>query len=277
MQTKSYKLHTMKLLRPFLSTALSVLACVAFFASCSDNNNSYDPHQISFYPVLTDGKQVYADQQVDSVKVISTDNWTFTTDATWLTATNKNNETAPFTINVPVGYIVTEPIYFSIQPNTTGAMRSAVLTATSESDKIGAVNQLLTQAPYLNISTPICAKTNVDGTTKYTFTLDGISSDGSYHAKDDKGNDIKSIPFITFTIYSDNATLTSSAKWLTMYEKTENAEKTEQATNEITSFENGKQEQVYLSIAENTTGTQRSDTLTLTSNGVSTPITIIQN
>ena len=265
----------MKYIKSLLTTTLGALAFAASFVSCSnDNNGSYELHNTYFYPI-SDGKQVYADQTVDSVKVVSTDNFSFTTpsDATWFTAANKSNVKAPFSVTVPEGYVVTTPIYLSIQPNTTGAMRRSYFTATSVFGKVGAVSQIITQAPYLNISTPSCqVVTDGAGATHYTFTLDGISSDGMYHAKDTQGNDITSTPFITFTVYSDDATLTSSESWLEVKQ-----EATTGTTTTVPSFKYGELQKVNLSIAKNETGASRSAVLTLTSNGVSTSVTVTQN
>lgn len=265
----------MKYIKSLFTTTLGALAFAASFVSCSnDNNGSYELHNTYFYPI-SDGKQVYADQTTDSIKVVSTDNFSFTTpdDATWFTATDKNNVKAPFSVTVPAGYIVTTPIYLSIQPNTTGALRRSYFTATSVFGKVGAVSQIISQAPYLNISTPSCqVATDNTGTTRYTFTLDGISSDGLYHAKDAQGKDITSTPFITFTVYSDDATLTSSESWLSV--KQETATGTTTAT---PSFKYGELQKVNLSIAKNETGSSRSAVLTLTSNGVSTTVTVTQN
>lgn len=250
----------MKHFRSTFATVLSVFACAALIMSCSNNKNSYELHQTNFYPVESNGIYVYADQIVDSTHVISTDNWTFTTtNASWLTAATKNHEVAPFTITVPVGYIVKTGVYFAIEPNTTGKMRTGLLTATSVYEKIGTVQQFITQAPYLNISTPSCTTIEADGTTRYSFTLNGISADGK--------TSIKTDPKITFIVYSSDATLTSSEDWITLEKD---------GTDKALTFEPNVLQTVNLKIGENKTGQQRSATLTLTSNGVSTPITVVQ-
>lgn len=261
----------MKHLRSTLAAAFCVAACAIATVSCNDNKNSYELHQTNFYPTLADGIHVYADQTVDSTHVVSTDNWTFTTtEASWLKATNQKNETAPFTVTVPVGYIQRTAIYFDIEPNTTGKMRTGLLTATSVFEKIGAVHQYITQAPYLNITTPSCTTTGENESIKYTFTLPGISSDGKYHTKVSDGTDVTSVPYITFTVYSSDATLTSSEEWL-IAEKADDGD-----TDKSLTFSANKAHKVNLILSENKTGQQRSATLTLTSNGVSTPITIVQ-
>lgn len=252
----------MKNLRSTLAAVLCAATCVIATVSC-DNNNSYELHLTNFYPTSVDGLHVYADQTVDTTCVRSTDNWTFTTtEASWLKATNKKKELAPFSVTVPVGYIQQDSIYLDIEPNTTGKMRTGLLTATSVFEKIGAVQQFITQAPYLNITTPSCTTTGDNETIKYTFTLSGISSDGKDHTT--------SVPYITFTVYSSDATLTSSEEWLTA-EKADDGDSDKSLT-----FSANKAHKVNLILSENKTGQQRSATLTLTSNGVSTPITIIQ-
>lgn len=261
----------MKHLRSTLAAVLCAATCVIATVSC-DNNNSYELHQTNFDPIHADGIHVYADQTVDTTCVRSTDNWTFTaTEASWLKATNKKKELAPFSVTVPVGYIQRDSIYLDIEPNTTGKMRTGLLTATSVFEKIGAVQQFITQAPYLNITTPSCTTTGENETIKYTFTLPVISSDGQYHTKVSDGkDDVTSVPYITFTVYSSDATLTSSEEWLTA-EKADNGDSDKSLT-----FSANKKHKVNLILSENKTGQQRSATLTLTSNGVSTPITVIQ-
>lgn len=260
----------MKHLRSTLAAAFCVAACAIATVSCDNNKNSYELHQTNFYPTLADGIHVYADQTVDSTHVVSTDNWTFTTtEASWLKATNQKNETSPFTVTVPVGYVQRTAIYFDIEPNTTGKMRTGLLTATSVFEKIGAVHQYITQAPYLDITTPSCTTTGENETVKYTFTLPGISSDGKYHTKVGT-DDVTSVPYITFKVYSSDATLTSSEEWLT-------AEKDDEGDSDKSlTFSANKEHKVNLILSENKTGQQRTATLTLTSNGVSTPITIVQ-
>ena len=253
----------MKHFRSTIATILCAFACAALIMSCSNDKNSYELHQTNFYPVDANGIYVYADQTVDSTHVISTDNWTFTTtNASWVTATNKSHEVAPFTVTVPVGYILNSGVYFAIEPNTTGKMRTGLLTATSVYEKIGAVQQFITQAPYLNITTPSCVKTEVGETTQYSFTVNGISADGK--------TSTKAIPYITFMVYSSDATLTSSEDWIAL-EKNDEGDSDKSLT-----FSANNIHKVDLILSENKTGQQRSAILTLTSNGVSTPITVVQ-
>lgn len=250
----------MKIFKSTIATAICALACTVITVSCNDKN-SYELHQTNFYPTLDDGKRVYADQTVDSTKVISTDNWTFTAiNAPWLTATNEKNEEAPFTVTVPVGYIQGSSIYFKIEPNTTGKMRTGLLTVTSVYDKIGTVQQYITQAPYLNISTPSCTTKEVDGTTQYSFVLNGITAAGFKMGT-------TTSPSITFIVYSSDATLTSSDEWV----KLDNS-----GADNVSNFAPNVLQTVNLKIDENNTGKQRSATVVLTSNGISTPITVVQ-
>ena len=66
---------------------------------------------------------------------------------------------------------------------------------------------------------------------------------------------------VIFTTYANNATLTSDAEWLTPVEE---------------NFANAGRHVVNINCEANPTEVERSATLLLTSNGITTPITITQ-
>ncbi len=251
-------------LKTILSVAFAALATGAVFSSCSNSSDEY--HQFNVYPLRSDGFIEFADQSVDSTHIISTDTWSLTSQADWLTTTTSGKKQAPFTIEVPQGYINSTPLYFSMQPNTTGKSRTALIQATSTNSNMGTMSLLIQQLPYLNVTTP-SAKQASDGT--YSWTLSGISADGKFHTTDSTGKDISTTPYITFIVYNDSATITSSdASWLNVVATTLGKEN---------QYKAGEKSKAELNISENTTGKERSATLTLTSAGVSTTITVTQN
>ncbi len=250
-------------IKTLLSVTLAALSTVAVFSSCGNSSDEY--HQFNIYPLRSEGFVEFADQSTDSTHIVSTDTWSLTSQADWLTTTTQGNKTAPFTIEVPQGYISSTPLYFTMQSNLTGQSRTALVQATSTGKNMGTMSILIKQLPYLNITTP-SPKQASDGT--YSWTLSGISSDGKFHTTDNSGKDISTTPYITFIVYTDNATLTSSAEWL-------NILAVENGSSNL--YKAGEKSKVELYLTENTTGQERSATLTLTSAGVSTTITVTQN
>lgn len=250
-------------IKSLLSVTLAALGTAALLSSCGDSTNEY--HQFNISPMRANGFVEFADQAIDSTHVISTDTWSLTCQSDWLTTTTSNNKPAPFTIEVPQGYISSTPLYFAMLANTTGKARTALVQATSTGKEMGTMSILIEQQPYLNITTPSPTKAT-DGT--YSWTLSGISADGKFHTTDTTGKDITSTPYVTFIVYADGATLTSSdTSWLNVVATTLGKDNVYKA---------GEKSKAELSVAENTTGKERSATLTLTSAGVSTSIKVVQ-
>lgn len=215
--------------------------------SCGDSKNEY--HSTYFYPQESGGKVVYADQPVDSTRVVSTDAWTLTNASDWFSVSG-NGQTDNLSVSVPTGFVQSTPLIFTIQPNTTGKTRTGILTAVSSCGDIGAVSQSLVQLPYLKILSPGVSE---DEGGNYVFNL-SLTAEGK--------TTTQIAPSIIFTIYDSSATLASSDTWL-VPEKTEG-------------FEAGKQETINLTVEANHTGASRTATLTLTSQGVSTLVTVTQ-
>lgn len=223
-------------------TLLATLLAAALLTACS-NGGSEEYHSTYFYP-LGDGMTAYADQTADTCRVISYDTWTLTQQATWLTA-SVDGKDAPATVTVPTGYIVNSRVAVSFEPNTTGQTRYTTLTANSTAADIGAIVYPVCQYAHLNVILPATTAEKAD-----TLTLEAKLKEG------------ESKPFITFRVFSTDATLTGAADWLTLSKDKE--------------FEAGKTTTVELTPAANGTGAMRRDTLYLTSNGVTTPIYIRQ-
>lgn len=241
----------MKLNKLFLSS-FAALVMVAGLSACS--NGSYENHQFGFAD--TDGGVVmYADQTTDSTFVYSTDNWSFTCEADWLTARN-GTQTAPFNVEVRPGYILQSRIDIQTTTNTTGKQRTAILTATSSADKVGSTYLGVLQYAWLNVSMPSTYTTN-ETTGITAFNMNEIQANG----KQPGG----ATPYVAFTTYADGATLTiKNGQWLHF------------ASDAATTFEKNKQQRIELTIDENKTSEARTDTLTLTSNGVTSLITVTQ-
>lgn len=243
-------------LKHILTSGLAAMALGFALTSCSDSKDEY--HTIGF------SKQyvvAYADQTNDSIKLYSTDDWSFRLDAAeWLKATYKG-QNAPFSEKVPAqGYTnSTLPrIDLVCTPNTTGQERGGVLYATSSFAKLGSTVAQFIQLPYLNISTPSYEQATA-GNKTYAMFRTYVESSG----KTSSGVN----PKVTFTVYADGATLTSTCDWISVLNKNL-SERPTYAKNEL--------QQVELVVAENTSKEARRGKVLLTSNGVTDTITVVQ-
>ena len=228
----------------FLAAAAVLCTCYA----CSDGSNEF--HSTYFYPQNARGIETYADQILDSVKVVSYDSWTHKNTADWVevvTLADGKRQVNDIAVTVPAGYYSFTRLDFNMQPNTTGEIRYTPIQVTSSFEKIGTVATILTQYPYLNIAQP-AVEQNAD-TKAFEFKLSLAATQTESR--------------IVFTPYAGDATLTSSASWL-VPEKT-------------TDFEQYAKQTVTLQIEKNETETPRTATLTLTSRGISNVISVTQS
>ena len=233
-----------KLFFPLAALLLTLTAC----------NSENEFHQTSFNK---NGITMYADQPKDSVILYYADNWTAVlNDASWLSLLEvvKNDqgeilsETKISTLKGTMeqgAMLMAVPIYVTAEPNTSGRTRYTNLLVHSHEE--GAIT--VTQLPVLNITYPYYSFK--EGTE---FTRDNILFISEYNAKATEGK-------VIFTIYRDDATLTSDQEWCVPEEST---------------FKAGKHE-VAITLQPNTTGEKRTAILTLTSGGISCSITINQN
>ena len=228
--------------------ALLATVVAALFTSCSESGE-YEFHQTYFTPQEPNGKILYADQVSDSTRVISYDPWTASayfnngTDA-WFSIT-------PTECNFTAGeQFASMRINIQGAVNNTGKIRSGHIVVKSY-DTVG---MLVRQTTWLNIIRPFGEVENYDATgnllpeedRKMTFAGSTIATENQFE--------------IEFAVYADGATLSSDAEWLVP---------------ETTTFNAGKH--VVAIVAQENLATQpRTATLTLTSNGISTPITITQ-
>lgn len=244
-------------LKKMISSSIAAVALVLSLASCSSGSNEY--HTTYFNPLRPNGIEMFADQTIDSTRIVSTDNWSFQIQgADWLTATYKGKST-PFSETVTPGYIAqSDRITLTATPNTTGKERGALLAVTSSYGKIGTTMIQLRQYPVLNITTPSCETTTENNQTQYIFrTYVDAAGKTSGSAN----------PKVTFTVYAEGATLRSNDEWITVMPKTLGQENV---------YTPNEKQEVNLTIAENKGTDKRTGTLTLTSNGISSTITIVQ-
>ena len=245
-------------LKSLFALAAATFAVAAFVTSCDDADNDF--HQFYWQGTHNNNSLiVYADQTVDSINVTSTDTWYYSCESDWMQMTVAG-KAAPDTLKVRRGYIDRSRATFTFTPNTTGQERTATFTLTNPTKHIGSFSPAFTQKPYLNISLPAY------DTTTGTFSLKNINSEGLYSATTKDGVTVTAKPVITFTVYADGAELTGfeGCDWITHTLPANGIRKNVLCTD-------------TLNVSRNTTGHQRSVTLTLKSNGISTPITVVQD
>ena len=217
---------------------LPFLILVIALTSCTEG--SYERHETFFYPQRPDGQLLYADQTKDTTLIYSLDSWQATKEGEWFSITPESCEVSP------TASIATK-MTFTTTPNTTGKGRTGLVTIHS----YHTISQSLYQTPWLNITYPFAKYNEGEDKTfvtrQATFHLSLLSS-----ATTSK---------VCFTTYAENATLTSNADWVTP---------------EKTSFLGPKNYEIKLNIQPNKDKNPRTAQLTLTSAGISTPITIEQ-
>lgn len=226
----------------FLATFVAALS-----TSCSESE--YEFHQTYFTPQEPNGKILYADQVVDSTRVISYDPWTATT-AFNAGADAWFNITPTECTFIAGEQFASTRININGSVNNTGKNRSGHIVVKSY-DTVG---MLVKQTTWLNIIRPFGKAENYDNEgnllteedRKMTFAGSTISTANQFE--------------IEFVVYADGATLSTDADWLVPAE---------------TTFKAGKYI-VAVVAQENLATDPRTANLILTSNGISTPITITQ-
>lgn len=217
---------------------LPLLALVLALAACTEG--SYEHHASYFYPQRPDGQLLYADQTMDTTLIYSLDSWQATKEGDWFSITPESFEVRP-------GVSIFTKMTFTTTPNTTGKGRTGLVTIHA----YHTISQSLYQTPWLNITYPFAQYTKGEdhtfATRKATFRMALLSSATSSQVR--------------FTTYAENATLTSNAEWVTP---------------EKTIFLAPNNYEVKLTIQPNKSKDPRSAQLTLTSAGISTPITVEQ-
>ena len=217
---------------------LPLLALVLALAACTEG--SYEHHASYFYPQRPDGQLLYADQTMDTTLIYSLDSWQATKEGDWFSITPESFEVRP-------GVSIFTKMTFTTTPNTTGKGRTGLVTIHA----YHTISQSLYQTPWLNITYPFAQYTKGEdhtfATRKATFRLSLPSSATASQLR--------------FTTYAENATLTSDAEWVTP---------------EKTIFLAPNSYEVKLTIQPNKSKDARSAQLTLTSAGISTPITVEQ-
>ena len=230
-----------------MKKAFSLIAlCAGLFISCDESE--YEVHQTYFNPTSPQGKTLYADQTVDSVRIISYDPWTaqtnFTGDA-WFTIT-------PTQCNFVQGENISNTrLDITATPNNSGKIRGGIIAVNSYYN----IGMSVYQMSWLNIHYPIGRLVTVDNKGNE------LQREDQYCVFEGTVSDKKNQFEIIFTTYNANATLSSDAEWLT-FEKTD--------------IETAGDHTIIVTCEENPLNEVRTNNIYLTSNGITTPITISQ-
>lgn len=234
--------NTMKFCKFFIPAFTSML-----FVAC---DSTYEYHATSFYP-SNESIITYADQDRDTILVISYDSWTLTNTCDWLTVKVADSQVDDISIKVASGYYDVTRLDFYPEPNTTSSTRSTVIRVVSSYSDTGTLGVYFYQYPFLHITNP-SPLAGSDGNATFTLYVEGDAVSSSDEVDTS----------ISFYVYDENATLSSSDSWVT--------------PEQTSGFTTGVELTIPLTIEANTTGAQRTATLTLTSSGITNTITIVQ-
>lgn len=232
-------------MKKIILSALMACATVVALQSCMGDNENHGTAIYNRYG-QSQPSELYADQTLDSLFVMSYDSWSAIVKpgdgGNWLTA-------SPTSCKVPAEYIITQTVLLQMTPNNTGKVRSAAFLVDSSYSEYGTLQTNVFQYPWLNITVPIPEY-------KKLASGDGVEAkfEATLSAKD-------TVARMAFAVYS-NATLTSDAEWLSIKSEDQN----------LQPGTHGMQFEVL----PNNTKDVRVAHVTLTSNGVSNVVTYTQ-
>lgn len=232
-------------MRKIILAALALCATGFSLQSCTGENENHGTSIYNNYrtPQPT---ELYADQTLDSIYVVSYDSWSATVKPVdggdWLTAT-------PDACKVPAGYIVSQSVYLRMTPNNTGKVRSAMFLVDSSYPKYGTLQTNIFHYPWLNITVPVPEFKKPEG------------SDDVEAVFAQKLQATENSALMAFAVFSD-ATLTSDAEWLSI-------------SAEDKAVKPGSYGMKFV-VTPNNTSEARVAHVTLTSNGVSNVVTYTQ-
>lgn len=230
----------MKKLSAFLLpvAALCLMAC---------SKSEYEVHQTYFYPQNVNGMLLYADQETDTIRLVSFDSWTAHSSVDWFAV-------SPTELQIPANTGVARRLDITATPNTTGKNRIGQIQV----DSYFSIGMYVRQTSWLNVQYPsgkVMASAPLEANQGTDTSFEDTQMAFSMALKADTTS-----AEIDFIVYKDGATLKSSDSWLTAPESP---------------YPAGRHK-VKLGVEKNLSTEQRSATVTLSSNGVSTPISVVQ-
>lgn len=179
-------------LRKLLFPALAGVAVLFSMVAC-DNENEF--HSV-YFPVNPLGAQtLYADQEVDTIYLYSTDSWQASPVGGWFTIT-------PTSLTMSATTLPLHKIVLTTTPNTSGSARNGSLQVSAHDN----IQLGIYQTAVLHIIAPSGV---VDEDNKPLFKQSIAATAGTAMMK--------------FHVYKDGATLSTDSQWLMPFETTFNA------------------------------------------------------
>lgn len=232
-----------------LKTSFLVVSGALLLASC-DSNGGSDYHYLD----IPGSSVIFADQERDTVNIISTDSWTASEDADWMELAYNSYEAN--------GNSTSRMVPISVQPNLTGKARGAYVRVKSNGRSL---NKSKVQVYWMNIVRPQPVYTDDShhsGSWVLGDNLDALSvsfemTDSAYVERDS----------IRFYLYDTAATLSTTADWVTIL------------NNQFTRPDGDlvRLKTAVFTLTPNNTGADRSALFTLRSaNGVTTQVKLTQ-
>ena len=222
---------------------LAALALISLTALQSCLNGGNENHgTIVYHRNGQNLTEMYADQTVDSLHIMSYDSWTAAVDGgnagQWFTISDSK-------CTVPAYTIVTQSVIINTTPNTTSKARSGIIKIDTDYNEYGIITAGVVQYGWLNITTPI---------PTYDKEKECVVFASELRAEDNYA-------LLACAVYAE-AKLTSDAVWLSV-------------PNDVQTLAPGSHG-VRFAVSPNNDKTERVAHVTLTSNGVSNVVTYKQ-
>lgn len=256
MQHKNYIIMKLKTL-----SAVAIIS--AALVSC-DNGSDNNYHAIS---IIRPTGIAYADQQIDTLTVQSTDSWTASVEndgntKDWFSPREFSKSVAKNTVSY-------NSFKLNLETNTTDSLRKSYFVVKSNGKT---ARKTYAQVPWLNITNPGLVVRLKDGTVSSLYDTEHLYELRAYFYFNfpaaGGGNNLQ------FTLYAQSAVISTTDDWINLQEGS-------QYTKTTTANRPEKQPYIELTIpitvVANPTTAKRQGTITIkTSNGVNQTITIIQ-
>lgn len=244
---------------------ISAIAIIAAALVSCDNGSDNNYHSVS---IIRPTGIAYADQQIDTLAVQSTDSWTASVEndeniTDWFTPREFSKSVAKNTLSY-------DSFRLNLEANTTDSLRKSYFVVKSNGKT---ARKTYAQVPWLNITNPSLVVRLKDGTVSSLYDTEHLYELRAYFyfniPATGGGNNLQ------FTLYAQSAVISTADDWINLqdgsqYTKAINANRPEKQPHiELT---------IPITVAANPTTKKRQGTITIkTSNGVNQTITIIQD
>lgn len=239
-------------------TLLLASSAIVFSSCDSDGSN-----EVHFLQVLKPTNVAYADQETDSLSIISTNSWSYYTADTWI---------SPREIRQSVNSYRTYTYPLSFSANNTGTPRLATMTIDSDGKNIKKISKVYMQTSWLNIVRPQVVLTRADNTITTLYDME--------HLNELKANFVYNLASAAVTdsveikLNAPSAVFSTADSWIDLSVEGTDAAKSVTVAKLTNSVGIST---VKFSVEANGTTSRRSGTITVkTSNGITQNITVYQ-